>query len=256
MSRTATLRALFRLASVPRRRLAWAVAARCSDRAVRRRIDGDVAGYLISRAAERPPILSLMVTIVAVRFFGLGRPVVRYLERLASHDMALRVLGRRARRGSSRGSSRSRRPSSTHTARGICSRGWSPTSTRSRTCTSVALSRRWSRCSRAPCRSAWPPRCFPPPDSCSRSVCSSEASPYPRSPDRWARRAGRRQAAARGQLSAELVELAARRRRSSSRSAPRTRRCGRVACRRPRRWSGSLAATRGRRRGRRPRAAS
>jgi thiol reductant ABC exporter CydC subunit len=52
------------------------------------------AGYLISRAAERPDILSLGVTIVAVRFFGLGRPVVRYLERLSSHDLALRVLGR------------------------------------------------------------------------------------------------------------------------------------------------------------------
>ena len=51
------------------------------------------AGYLISRAAERPAILSLGITIVAVRFFGLGRPVVRYLERLRSHDVALRVLG-------------------------------------------------------------------------------------------------------------------------------------------------------------------
>ena len=37
------------------------------------------AGYLIARAAERPAMLSLMVAIVAVRFFGLGRPVVRYL---------------------------------------------------------------------------------------------------------------------------------------------------------------------------------
>ena len=52
------------------------------------------SGYLISRAAERPPILSLMVAIVAVQFFGIGRPFVRYLERLASHDMTLRVLGR------------------------------------------------------------------------------------------------------------------------------------------------------------------
>ena len=51
------------------------------------------AGYLIARAAERPAILSLMVAIVAVRFFGLGRPVIRYLERLTSHDLALRVLG-------------------------------------------------------------------------------------------------------------------------------------------------------------------
>jgi thiol reductant ABC exporter CydC subunit len=52
------------------------------------------AGYLISKAAERPAILSLTVAIVGVRFFGLGRPIVRYLERLASHDLAFRVLGR------------------------------------------------------------------------------------------------------------------------------------------------------------------
>lgn len=52
------------------------------------------AGYLISRAAERPAVLSLTAAIVGVRFFGLGRPVLRYLERLSSHDMALRALGR------------------------------------------------------------------------------------------------------------------------------------------------------------------
>ncbi len=51
------------------------------------------AGYLISRAAEHPPVLSLTVAIVAVRFFGLARPLTRYLERLASHDLALRALG-------------------------------------------------------------------------------------------------------------------------------------------------------------------
>jgi ATP-binding cassette, subfamily C, bacterial CydC len=52
------------------------------------------AGYLISRAAEQPPILSLTVVIVAVRFFGLARPLARYLERIASHDVALRSLAR------------------------------------------------------------------------------------------------------------------------------------------------------------------
>ena len=62
------------------------------------------AGYLISRAAEQPPILSLTTTIVVVRFFALARPLARYLERLASHDLALRALGRiptpmRRRRG-------------------------------------------------------------------------------------------------------------------------------------------------------------
>ncbi len=52
------------------------------------------AGYLISRAAEQPPILSLTVTIVFVRFFGLARPLARYVDRLVSHDVALSALGR------------------------------------------------------------------------------------------------------------------------------------------------------------------
>jgi ATP-binding cassette subfamily C protein CydC len=52
------------------------------------------AGYLISRAAEQPPILSLTTTIVAVRFLALARPLARYLERLSSHDLTLRALGR------------------------------------------------------------------------------------------------------------------------------------------------------------------
>ncbi|HUJ55781.1 MAG TPA: thiol reductant ABC exporter subunit CydC [Gaiellaceae bacterium] len=52
------------------------------------------SGYLISKASLRPPILSLTVAIVAVRFFGISRGVFRYLERLASHDAALRLLAR------------------------------------------------------------------------------------------------------------------------------------------------------------------
>jgi ATP-binding cassette, subfamily C, bacterial CydC len=52
------------------------------------------AGYLISRAAERPAVLSLTTVIVAVRFFGLARPLARYGDRLYSHDLALRALGR------------------------------------------------------------------------------------------------------------------------------------------------------------------
>ena len=51
------------------------------------------AGYLISRAAEQPAVLSLTVAIVGVRFFGLARPIARYFDRLASHDVALRSLG-------------------------------------------------------------------------------------------------------------------------------------------------------------------
>jgi thiol reductant ABC exporter CydC subunit len=51
------------------------------------------AGYLVSRAAERPAVLSLTAAIVAVRFFGLARPLARYADRLWSHDLALRALG-------------------------------------------------------------------------------------------------------------------------------------------------------------------
>jgi thiol reductant ABC exporter CydC subunit len=50
------------------------------------------SGYLISRAAQHPPILALGVAIVGVRFFGVSRGVLRYLERLVSHDAALRAL--------------------------------------------------------------------------------------------------------------------------------------------------------------------
>jgi len=37
-------------------------------------------------------VLYLMVAIVAVRAFGIGRAALRYAERLASHDAAFRVL--------------------------------------------------------------------------------------------------------------------------------------------------------------------
>jgi ATP-binding cassette, subfamily C, bacterial CydC len=87
------MRRVFALARAPRGRLALAVVL-----AALTILFGvglmSTAGYLISRAAERPAILSLTVAIVGVRFFGLGRPIVRYLERLASHDLAFRVLGR------------------------------------------------------------------------------------------------------------------------------------------------------------------
>jgi thiol reductant ABC exporter CydC subunit len=52
-----------------------------------------VSAWLISRAALHPPVLHLMVAIVAVRAFGISRGVLRYAERLAGHDAALRALG-------------------------------------------------------------------------------------------------------------------------------------------------------------------
>ncbi|RJK98325.1 thiol reductant ABC exporter subunit CydC [Vallicoccus soli] len=50
------------------------------------------SAWLISRAAQHPPVLVLSVAVVGVRAFGLGRPVLRYLERLLAHDAALRLL--------------------------------------------------------------------------------------------------------------------------------------------------------------------
>ncbi|WP_216215254.1 thiol reductant ABC exporter subunit CydD [Amycolatopsis aidingensis] len=50
------------------------------------------SAWLIASAALQPPVLSLMVAIVAVRTFGLAKGVLRYLERLLAHDVALRAL--------------------------------------------------------------------------------------------------------------------------------------------------------------------
>ncbi|MEV6930221.1 thiol reductant ABC exporter subunit CydC, partial [Dactylosporangium sp. NPDC051485] len=91
-----------------RRRRAWAEAAALVRPAAGRLGVALVAGlaaagaavglmatsaWLISRAAQHPPVLHLMVAIVAVRAFGIGRGVMRYAERLAGHDAALRMLG-------------------------------------------------------------------------------------------------------------------------------------------------------------------
>ncbi|WP_298748963.1 thiol reductant ABC exporter subunit CydC [uncultured Nocardioides sp.] len=53
------------------------------------------AGWLIVQASTHPPVLTLMVAIVGVRAFGLARPVLRYAERLRSHDTVLGLLARR-----------------------------------------------------------------------------------------------------------------------------------------------------------------
>ncbi|AKT50603.1 thiol reductant ABC exporter subunit CydC [Arsenicicoccus sp. oral taxon 190] len=47
------------------------------------------SGWLIVAASHRPQILTLMAAIVAVRAFGMARPVLRYAERVRSHDVAL-----------------------------------------------------------------------------------------------------------------------------------------------------------------------
>ena len=50
------------------------------------------AAWLISRSAQRPRESALALAIAGVQFFALGRGLLRYCERLAGHDAALRVL--------------------------------------------------------------------------------------------------------------------------------------------------------------------
>jgi len=50
------------------------------------------SAYLLATAALKPSIAVLQVAIVGVRFFGLSRGIFRYLERLASHTVNLKLL--------------------------------------------------------------------------------------------------------------------------------------------------------------------
>ena len=50
------------------------------------------AGWLIVQASTHPAVLTMLVAIVGVRTFGLARPLLRYVERMWSHDAALRGL--------------------------------------------------------------------------------------------------------------------------------------------------------------------
>ncbi len=48
--------------------------------------------WLISRAAQHPNVQALAIAVVGVRTFALGRALLRYVERLTAHDVALRLL--------------------------------------------------------------------------------------------------------------------------------------------------------------------
>lgn len=50
------------------------------------------SAWLIARAAQMPPVLYLTVAAVSVRLFGIMRALMRYLQRLASHRVALRGM--------------------------------------------------------------------------------------------------------------------------------------------------------------------
>lgn len=67
--------------------IAWGVAALGSGLGL-----AALAAWLIARAWQMPPVLYLSVAVVAVRALGISRGVCRYLERLATHDVALRAM--------------------------------------------------------------------------------------------------------------------------------------------------------------------
>ena len=50
------------------------------------------SAFLIARAAAHPSVAELAVAIVGVRFFGIARSGLRYLERLVSHSTNFRLL--------------------------------------------------------------------------------------------------------------------------------------------------------------------
>ncbi|WP_241176096.1 thiol reductant ABC exporter subunit CydC [Modestobacter sp. KNN46-3] len=76
--------------SWPRRAVVRAVAAGSASAASAVALTA-VSGWLIVRAAEQPPILTLLVATAGVRGFGLARAGLRWLERLAGHDAAFRL---------------------------------------------------------------------------------------------------------------------------------------------------------------------
>ncbi|EAT59961.1 thiol reductant ABC exporter subunit CydC [Chlorobium ferrooxidans] len=52
------------------------------------------SAYIIAKAALQPPMAALQLGIVGVRFFGLARGVLRYAERLVSHNTTFRILAK------------------------------------------------------------------------------------------------------------------------------------------------------------------
>lgn len=51
-----------------------------------------LSAYLISKAALHPAFVTLAVAIIGVRVFGVIRGILRYLERIVSHETTFRLL--------------------------------------------------------------------------------------------------------------------------------------------------------------------
>lgn len=85
----APLRQAERALEIPRARLLAAVLAACATLGSAFALAA-VSAYLVTRAWTMPPVLDLTVAVVMVRALGVSRGVLRWLERMLTHDVALR----------------------------------------------------------------------------------------------------------------------------------------------------------------------
>ncbi|NMO51585.1 thiol reductant ABC exporter subunit CydC [Actinoplanes sp. TBRC 11911] len=76
----------------------WAAVALGSSSSLAGLVLTGAAAWLLVRASAMPPVLTLSIAVVVVRGSAVARPLLRYVERLISHDVAFAKLGaRRAR---------------------------------------------------------------------------------------------------------------------------------------------------------------
>ena len=88
-AQAAPLRRAERALAIPPARLLAAVLAAVATLASAFALAA-VSAYLVTRAWTMPPVLDLTVAVVAVRALGVYRGVFRWLERMLTHDVALR----------------------------------------------------------------------------------------------------------------------------------------------------------------------
>lgn len=82
------LRRAIKLLDYDRAKFRWSVAA--GTCAIGSGVGlGATSAWLIARAAQLPSVLELTVAATGVRAFGIGKAIFRYLERIASHWVAL-----------------------------------------------------------------------------------------------------------------------------------------------------------------------
>lgn len=88
-TQTAPLRRAERALAIPPARLLAAVLAAVATLGSAFALAA-VSAYLVTRAWTMPPVLDLTVAVVMVRALGVSRGVFRWLERMLTHDVALR----------------------------------------------------------------------------------------------------------------------------------------------------------------------